>query len=194
MGTFSAGAWPGWVLSAPPLTRRRVAGKSEKDNLFDRIDPTKVNKHLQTLMKGLTIKVFRTYNASITLSRLLKDTDPDASFEEKKKQYDEANKQVAILCNHQKGVSKSHDTSMAKLLDKKREMEEKLKEASGQAKEKLKYATARRGAPVPSAHARTVRTSIAKLERSMEAKESLKTVSRECPLRSWSARPRYARR
>jgi DNA topoisomerase-1 len=57
------------------LTHAFCAGKKPEDDLFDLIDPTKVNKHLQQLMPGLTIKVFRTYNASITLSRLLKDTD-----------------------------------------------------------------------------------------------------------------------
>ena len=52
-----------------------AAGKKEDADLFDLIDPTKVNKHLQQLMPGLSIKVFRTYNASITLSRLLNTTE-----------------------------------------------------------------------------------------------------------------------
>jgi hypothetical protein len=125
--------------------------------LFDLIDPTKVNKHLQELMPGLTIKVFRTYNASITLSRLLKDTDEDLEVPGKKAQvrsyssglaaaalmrqftqYDEANKEVAILCNHQKGVSKNHDATMAKLLEKKEAMKAELKEASGAAVARIK--------------------------------------------------------
>jgi DNA topoisomerase-1 len=61
-------------------------GKKSEDNLFDLIDPTKVNKHLQELMPGLTIKVFRTYNASITLSRLLKETDEALDVPGKKAQ------------------------------------------------------------------------------------------------------------
>lgn len=32
-----------------------------------------LNKHLQELMDGLTAKVFRTYNASITLQQQLKE-------------------------------------------------------------------------------------------------------------------------
>jgi hypothetical protein len=32
-----------------------------------------LNKHLQDLMEGLTAKVFRTYNASITLQQQLKE-------------------------------------------------------------------------------------------------------------------------
>ena len=55
--------------------QRFVRGKGPEMDIFDAVDPSKVNAHLQTLMPGLTIKVFRTYNASITLDRLLKDTN-----------------------------------------------------------------------------------------------------------------------
>ena len=72
--------WP-WLTHSSCL-----AGKKSEDNLFDLIDPTKVNKHLQELMPGLTIKVFRTYNASITLSRLLKETDEGLDVPGKKAQ------------------------------------------------------------------------------------------------------------
>lgn len=33
------------------------AGKTDGENLFDEIDPSAVNTHLQGLMEGLTIKV-----------------------------------------------------------------------------------------------------------------------------------------
>jgi len=36
------------------------------DLLFDRIDTLKLNDHLKSLMPGLSAKVFRTFNASIT--------------------------------------------------------------------------------------------------------------------------------
>lgn len=40
-----------------------------------------LNKHLQELMDGLTAKVFRTYNASITLQQQLKElTNGTSSF------------------------------------------------------------------------------------------------------------------
>lgn len=43
-----------------------------------------LNKHLTELMDGLTAKVFRTYNASITLQQQLdKLTDPDYGIPEK---------------------------------------------------------------------------------------------------------------
>lgn len=44
-----------------------ISGKKQTDDLFDKLDTTKLNAHLKELMPGLTAKVFRTYNASITL-------------------------------------------------------------------------------------------------------------------------------
>jgi DNA topoisomerase-1 len=55
--------------------QRFCQGKKPDMDVFDSVDPMKVNKHLQTLMPGLTIKVFRTYNASFVLNNLLKETD-----------------------------------------------------------------------------------------------------------------------
>ncbi|ERN08515.1 hypothetical protein AMTR_s04000p00007400, partial [Amborella trichopoda] len=46
------------------------SGKKEGDDLFDKLDTSKLNAHLKELMPGLTAKVFRTYNASETLDRL----------------------------------------------------------------------------------------------------------------------------
>jgi DNA topoisomerase-1 len=67
-------------------------------------------------MKGLTAKVFRTYNASITLQdQLDKNTPADATVVEKLAAYNRANRQVAVLCNHQRSVSKGHGDSMAKM-------------------------------------------------------------------------------
>lgn len=39
--------------------------------MFDEIDTSKLNAHLKELMPGLTAKVFRTYNASITLDDMV---------------------------------------------------------------------------------------------------------------------------
>lgn len=46
-------------------------GKKENDDLFDELDTSKLNAHLKELMPGLTAKVFRTYNASITLDEMV---------------------------------------------------------------------------------------------------------------------------
>ncbi len=69
-------------------------------------------------MKGLTAKVFRTYNASITFQQLLDEKEQDlknATLQEKLNAYNHANRQVAILCNHQRAAPKTHDQSMEKM-------------------------------------------------------------------------------
>jgi DNA topoisomerase-1 len=72
-------------------------------------------------MPGLTAKVFRTYNASYTFQEELKKTPENGTLAEKMLAYNRANRQVAILCNHQRAVSKSHGTQMEKLSDKVRQ-------------------------------------------------------------------------
>ncbi|KAK4699827.1 DNA topoisomerase I, partial [Phenoliferia sp. Uapishka_3] len=90
------------------------------DLLFDRLSTSMVNKYLTSYMEGLTAKVFRTYNASWTFVQELKDTPDDASIADKILAYNRANRRVAVLCNHQRSVSKGHGLMMEKLSDKTR--------------------------------------------------------------------------
>jgi len=69
-------------------------------------------------MPGLSAKVFRTYNASWTFQEQLKNTPEDATVAEKIAAYNTANRMVAILCNHQKTVSKTFGETFAKMGDK----------------------------------------------------------------------------
>merc|ERR1712168_1224482 len=48
-----------------------LQNKQAGDDIFDRLNTGVLNTHLSTLMDGLTAKVFRTYNASITLQEQL---------------------------------------------------------------------------------------------------------------------------
>jgi DNA topoisomerase-1 len=61
--------------------------KAETDQIFDQLTTTLLNSYLKTLMPDLTAKVFRTYNASVTLEKELrhsgKDVSLDASIDEK---------------------------------------------------------------------------------------------------------------
>nr|AEM00018.1 topoisomerase 1B [Spodoptera exigua] len=127
-----------------------MENKKDSDDLFDRLNTQTLNEHLKDLMPGLTAKVFRTYNASITLQRQLDElTDASASIPEKILAYNRANRAVAVLCNHQRAVPKGHSKSMEALKEKiqaKRdqvdEAEEDLREAAkaakrGSVKEKL---------------------------------------------------------
>jgi len=65
-------------------------------------------------MSDLSAKVFRTFNASFTLQNELDKSEFNEKddLEAKVSFYNEANKQVAILCNHQKTVSKTHGATM----------------------------------------------------------------------------------
>ncbi|ETW80762.1 hypothetical protein HETIRDRAFT_476461 [Heterobasidion irregulare TC 32-1] len=94
-------------------------GKNDDDGLFDRVNPSSLNKHLQSYMKGLSAKVFRTYNASITFQRQLDEGTPEnGTVQEKLNHYNHANRMVAILCNHQRAAPKTHEQSMSRMKDR----------------------------------------------------------------------------
>ena len=62
---------------------------------------TSLNKYLTELMDGLTAKVFRTYNTSMTLQEQLnKLTESEDNVNAKVLSYNRANRAVVILCNH----------------------------------------------------------------------------------------------
>ena len=83
------------------------------------MQPGLLNKHLQEYMKGLSAKVFRTYNASITFQEQLDQGTPEVgTVQEKVNAYNHANRMVAILCNHQRAVPKTHESSMMKMKEK----------------------------------------------------------------------------
>ncbi|KAL8766002.1 MAG: hypothetical protein Q9209_007091 [Squamulea sp. 1 TL-2023] len=96
----------------------KKAPKGDGDEIFDRLTTTTLNKHLSNYMPGLTAKVFRTYNASYTMSTLLRDMKSEGSIAEKIKDYNDANRKVAILCNHKRTVTAGHGAQMEKLGDR----------------------------------------------------------------------------
>ncbi|KAL9612585.1 MAG: hypothetical protein Q9167_002836 [Letrouitia subvulpina] len=96
----------------------KKAPKSDGDEIFDRLTTAGLNKHLSNYMPGLTAKVFRTYNASYTMANLLRDMKSTGSIPEKIKDYNRANRRVAILCNHKRTVTAGHDAQMKNLGDR----------------------------------------------------------------------------
>lgn len=100
--------------------KRFCAKKGPNEDVFETLNPIILNKHLTSLMKGLTAKVFRTFNASITLERELPSVESlqGMSIQDKIVQYNAANRQVAILCNHQKTISKAAETMFENLNEK----------------------------------------------------------------------------
>lgn len=87
--------------------------KDPKDDLFEMIDSSKLNDYFKKFMKDLSAKVFRTYNASITLQTQLEakaieqKITADSQVEAKIKYYNDCNRDVAILCNHKKAEPKN---------------------------------------------------------------------------------------
>jgi DNA topoisomerase-1 len=97
--------------------------KKPSEEVFDSLTPTILNAHLKEIMVGLTAKVFRTYNASKTLQDELRKTEEASHWKrfnaaEKVVEYNNANRQVAILCNHQKSVSKAQETQLENIGEK----------------------------------------------------------------------------
>ncbi|KAG0164574.1 DNA topoisomerase 1 [Apophysomyces sp. BC1034] len=87
--------------------------------IFDRLTTVGLNKHLNSCMKGLSAKVFRTYNASHTFQQQLdKLTVAGDLLADKMLSYNRANREVAVLCNHQRAAPKSHAQQMLKIQDK----------------------------------------------------------------------------
>lgn len=105
-------------------------GKKDTEDLFHLINASRLNEYLKELMPCLSAKVFRTYNASITLQTELEKYEEckKDETEEKVQFYKDANREVAILCNHKKAVPKNYDEQVQKLEEKLKEEKNKLKE------------------------------------------------------------------
>ena len=87
------------------LLKKFSLAKKPDDDIFDGVNPSKLNDYLKESMEDLSAKVFRTFNASITLQEELKrgsdQIDPEKTpLDDKIKFYNDCNRKVAILCNH----------------------------------------------------------------------------------------------
>ncbi|KAL0233850.1 hypothetical protein PCE1_002356 [Barthelona sp. PCE] len=97
-------------------------------NLFS-IGASDLNKWLSGQLDGLTAKVLRTYNASVTLDMELHKPIPEEfnDSEAMKVQYFKTcNKRVAVLCNHQRQIAANHDEMLNKREQKIKEFEEEM--------------------------------------------------------------------
>jgi len=93
--------------------------KKPDQDVFDKVSPSVVNEYFKEFMDDLSAKVFRTYNASYTLQTELSKFEmvnkDKFTQDELVKFYNDANRAVAVLCNHQKAVSKSHELNIKKM-------------------------------------------------------------------------------
>jgi len=127
-----------------------TTNKNKKDDIFDLISAELINKYLQAFMKKLTSKVYRTFNASdlfekelSKISKKYENYKKDDKINLLKNEINIANKKVALLCNHQKAVSKNFSKSIKKFndrindqLDKKKSIEKEIEDLHNSKKNK----------------------------------------------------------
>jgi DNA topoisomerase-1 len=119
-----------------------MKGKNKSDSLFDKINSASLNAYIKDIETGMTAKVFRTYNSSITYQNELqkvKNLDGDVSM--LMLGIVKANAKVALLCNHQKNINKNFKESVGKLRDQLKDIKNKIailmSEKKGKYKEKV---------------------------------------------------------
>ena len=147
-----------------------IQGKNRKDELFEKINATMLNEYLSNFMEGLTAKVWRTYNASITFQKELdkvkeekvQSIDPNERLNYLIAMFNQANTSVALLCNHQKAATGNIDTFLEKAKKRLKELKKKKKRYT-QKRDKEK--------------ANTIKAKIESLKLKMETKDKMKNVS-----------------
>ena len=117
-----------------------MKGKKPCDQMFDGINSRKVNAFLQTIMQGLTAKVFRTCIATKVVQEALSNppVKVDRNSSESQKIYvaKMANLKAAITCNHKKGVDPKNPAAK-KAIEKFEESIEKKKQAITNLKQEI---------------------------------------------------------
>jgi len=120
--------------------------KNKKEELFELINSSLLNEYLDSIMKGLTAKVWRTYNASYLFQKEIDKIkeekisliEPDQKLNFLISMFNQANTTVALLCNHQKNVSKNIDEALDKIDDRIKQLKKmKIKYQNRNDKEKL---------------------------------------------------------
>jgi len=122
-----------------------ILDKNKKDDLFDKITSSYINDYLKSFMNNLTAKVWRTFKASSTFQKEINKIDLDKFKSQNDNDrlnyllsmFNQANTQVALLCNHQKGVSKTFNEQINKIKDRIKELKKKKKKYQEKKKKDL---------------------------------------------------------
>lgn len=164
------------TFEVPEIVYDNISGfmqdKNIDDALFDRINSSDLNKYLQNFMPELTAKVFRTYNASDLfqkeldkISKKYDGYDLDDKINVLLDEFNKANFQVALLCNHQKNVSKGFDSQIDKINENIKESKKKIKELKDKDDDKGKKKI------------KKIKDNIKKLEAKKDIKIQMKNIS-----------------
>jgi DNA topoisomerase-1 len=96
-----------------------VSDKKPSDDIFDKITSRHVNEYYDSIVEGLTAKVFRTYLASSVVSKYLREHEVPKNSSDEEKLYHAklANLEAAIMCNHKRTIPKNFEESLQKKRD-----------------------------------------------------------------------------
>lgn len=121
------------------LEKRLEQASSSDEELFNEITSKDVNEYLKIFSSFLTAKVFRTFRASTTYATYISQnvkkrmTSTELITVEK-----DANRQVAVLCNHQRKVSAKSKESISAKRQRLSEIKKEYKTSEGKKKESLR--------------------------------------------------------
>ena len=114
-----------------------MQNKEMNTQLFDLVSSTDINNYLKSFLPGLSAKVFRTFQASDLLQKELKKISNKLdTYEEADKinllldEFNKANSKVAILCNHQRNITKNNTQITEKINESIKKLKAKIRKAS----------------------------------------------------------------
>lgn len=99
--------------------KKLIEKKKPNDEIFHNITSRDVNKYFSGIVKGLTAKVFRTYQATTVVKDYLVKHDDIKGRSTTEKLYHAklANLKAAIMCNHKRTIPKTFEQSLQKKRD-----------------------------------------------------------------------------
>ena len=123
----------------------KFLGKDSVEYKNEVVVEEQIYENLKSFMKGLTAKLFRTYNATnlfeIEINKIIKkykEYNKKDRIQLLIKEYNKANLKVAITLNHQKNISKGFNDNIIMIEQKIKELEDKYNEVSENKKDKIK--------------------------------------------------------
>lgn len=146
-----------------------IEGKDKYEDVFDKIKAADINNYLQTFMKDLTAKVFRSYNASNLLQKEINKINhkyegqqPDANT--LMSEFNKANVKIAKLLNHQKNVGKSHKAQVERINEQIKKLKNDLKKEKSKEKKN-------------NSKIKNIKEKIKKLKEKRNDKEEMKNIA-----------------
>jgi DNA topoisomerase I len=158
-----------------------INNKDKKESLFDKINSNMLNEYLNSFLKNLTAKVWRTYNASLLFQKELDKIRIDRVLKIPESErinyiislFQQANTSVALLCNHQKAVT----TNLDNALDKIKERIKKYRKQKRTTTDKMKKTKSKDAKKNYKERILKINAKIKLLKIKMETKSKMKNVS-----------------